>query len=126
MPLLPLPDQLAGTLWVILNLVAVAATGWLLLTAIHVRHAVAWAGLAFLAYTLHPWFHLALLGNNTPLVLFVTVAAIHQHLRGRTWASGLLLGVAIGLKLWPVALLPTLVRDRAWKTAGHCCRRPRS
>ena len=117
-PLMPLPDQVAGTLWVALNLVALAATAWVLLRAIGIPHAPTWAGILFLLYTFHPWFALALLGNNTPLVLFLVVAAFSQNLGGRSRRAGILLGVAIGLKIWPVALLPSLLRDRAWTTLG--------
>ncbi len=89
-PLMPLPDQVAGTLWVVINLVALAATGWMLLRALGIPRASAWGGLLFLLYTVHPWSLLALLGNNTPLVLFLVVAAFSEHSGGRARKAGIL------------------------------------
>jgi hypothetical protein len=113
-PFLGLPDQLAGTIWVAMSLVAMAAAVVLTARLMEVRDVLAWSGFGFLAYTLHPWFVLALLGNNTPFVLLAVVAFAHEHLAGRERRAGLLLGVAIGLKLWPAFLIPLLLRERRW------------
>jgi hypothetical protein len=115
-PFLALPDQIAGTTWVTLSLAAVAVVSVLTARMLAVRDVLAWSGLGFLAYTLHPWFVLALLGNNTPLVLLAVVAFAYEHLAGRQRRAGFFLGVAIGLKLWPAMLIPMLLRERRWSS----------
>jgi hypothetical protein len=111
-PLLLLPDSLGGTVWVIGNLAAVAATGVLVARTLGARQPAMWGALGFLAYTVHPWVDLALNGNNTPLVLCLIAAFAHQHLHRHDRSAGVLLGAAIALKLWPAALLPLLLRER--------------
>jgi hypothetical protein len=115
-PFLALPDQIAGTIWVALNLGAMAVVSVLTARMLAVRDVLALSGLGFLAYTLHPWFVLALLGNNTPLVLLAVVAFAYEHLAGRQRSAGFFLGVAIGLKLWPAMLIPLLLRERRWSS----------
>ena len=115
-PFLPLPDQIAGTTWVALSLAAIAVVAFLTARMLGVRDVLAWSGVGFLAYTLHPWFILALLGNNTPLVLLAVAAFAHEHLAGRQRRAGFFLGVAIGLKLWPAMLIPLLLRERRWSS----------
>jgi hypothetical protein len=121
LPLLLLPDSVGGTLFVVLNVLAVAATSILMAQILGVRHPLAWGGFGFLLYTAHPWFRLAFLGNNTPMTLLLVVAFTHQLLRDRERVAGSLLGVAIGLKLWPAALLPVLIRERRWSVLLIAC-----
>jgi hypothetical protein len=111
-PLLLLPDQVAGTLWVAGNIAAMAAATVLTARLLRLSGWVAWAGIGFFIFTFNPWSWLALLGNNTPLVLLLVLAFVREHLSGRQGRAGVLLGIAIGLKLWPVALLPLLLRER--------------
>jgi glycosyl transferase family 87 len=115
-PLLVLPDAGGGTVWVLLNIGAVAGTAFLVARILDPRQPWLWAGLGFLAYTIHPWMRLAFLGNNTPVVLLLVTAFAHQYLRGRDRSAGALLGTAIALKLWPIALIPLLLRDRRWRS----------
>jgi hypothetical protein len=111
-PLLVLPDAVGGTIWVVLNLLAIPATVFLLAKIAGARVPLLWAGLGFLAFSLHPWMQLALLGNNTPVVLLLVTGFAYQHLARRDRSAGLLLGAAIVLKLWPLAVIPLLVRER--------------
>lgn len=115
-PLLLLPDQVAGTFWVAFNVAAMGAAAILTARLLRLSNATAWAGVGFFVFTFNPWAWLALLGNNTPLVLLLVVAFSHYHLNGRQGWAGVLLGVAIGLKLWPAALLPLLLRERQWRS----------
>jgi Glycosyltransferase family 87 len=117
-PFLPLPDAVAGTLFVALNLVAMAGVSVIAAKAVGARHPALWGGIGFLAYTIHPWMRLAFLGNNTPLVLLLVVAFAHEHLRGRNRTAGALLGAAIALKLWPATLVFLLLRERRWSSIG--------
>jgi hypothetical protein len=111
-PLLLLPDQVAGTLWVAANIAAMGLVLVITLRLLRLAHGVAWAGIGFYIFSFNPWYWLALLGNNTPLVLLLIVAFAHFHLSGRQGRAGLLLGIAIGMKLWPAALIPVLLRER--------------
>jgi hypothetical protein len=113
-PFLFLPDSIGGTVWVVLNIVAVAGTAVLVARILGAQRQALWGAIGFLAFTVNPWMKLAFLGNNTPLVLFLVTAFAHEHLRSRERSAGALLGTAIALKLWPIALIPVLVRDRRW------------
>ena len=115
-PFLVLPDGVAGPMWVILNVVAVAATALLTARIVRVRPAWLWAGAAFLALTLSPWGNPALLGNNTPLVLLLVAGFVTTHLAERSTLAGAMLGVAIATKLWPATFLVVLARERSWRT----------
>ena len=114
MPFLLLPDSIGGTVWVVLNIVAVAGTAVLVARILGAHQPARWGAVGFLAYTIHPWMKLAFLGNNTPLVLFLVAAFAHEHLRSRERSAGAFLGTAIALKLWPIAIIPLLLRDRRW------------
>jgi hypothetical protein len=115
-PLLFLPDQVAGTFWVAANIAAMGGAAILTARLLRLSEAIAWAGIGFFIFTFNPWSWLALLGNNTPLVLLLVLAFAHDHLRGRQGRAGVLLGIAIGLKLWPAALLPLVLRERHWRS----------
>lgn len=119
LPLLILPDGVAGTLFVGLNVLAMAATSVLVAGLLGARHPWAWGGAGFLVYTVHPWVRLAFLGNNTPLVLLLVVLFAHLHFEGRDRAAGWSLGLAIALKLWPIALIPFVLRERRWPALTH-------
>lgn len=115
-PFLPLPDTVGGVLWVIINIAAVAATAVLTARILAVKHVALWAGAAFCAYTIHPWAELALVGNNTPIVLLLIASFLWTHLNKRHDAAGALLGAAIATKLWPAVYLVVLAREGAWRT----------
>jgi len=116
LPLMPLPDAVGGNIWVVANVLAMAATAVFTASILGARQPWLWGGIGFLAYTIHPWMKLAFLGNNTPLVLLLVAAFAYFHLRGSSRVPGLLLGAAIAVKLWPVALVPMLLRERRWET----------
>jgi hypothetical protein len=111
-PLLLLPDQVAGTLWVSANIAAMAAAAVVVARILRLSEGVAWAGIGFAVFSFNPWAWFALLGNNTPMVLLLVVSFASYHLAGQQGRAGVLLGVAIGLKLWPAFLLPLLLRER--------------
>jgi hypothetical protein len=115
-PLLLLPDQVAGTLWVAANVAAEGIAAVLVARLLRLSNAVAWAGIAFFIFSFNPWGWLELLGNNTPLVLLLVAGFAHYHTAGHQRRAGVLLGVAIGMKLWPLALLPLLLRERRWSS----------
>lgn len=117
-PLLVFTDAVGGTAWVVLNVLAIAGTAVLAARLLGASQPALWGAVGFLTYTFHPWMRLAFLGNNTPVVLFLVTAFAHQHLRSRDRSAGVLLGAAIAFKLWPVALVPLLIRDRRWQSVA--------
>jgi hypothetical protein len=91
------------------------------------RGAVLWGGVGLGAYValdrlavrdeLNYWWGLVL-GNSGYLMLGLMAAFALAHTTGRERGAGLLLSVAIGIKVWPVALLPLLLRERRWTTVA--------
>src|SRR5690348_16098676 len=68
------------------------------------------------AISLTPIFpNLVRIGNINPLVLLTIVGFVTAHLAGRQRTAGILLGVAIAIKLWPVALIVVVIRSRVWQ-----------
>jgi hypothetical protein len=107
-----LPDQVGGSAWVILSIVAMAGACVLATRLLGV--APGWAGIGFGLFTIYPWALSTLLGNINPLVLFLVLLFAELHLRGKQAESGIILGIAVGLKLWPITLVPLLLRERRW------------
>jgi hypothetical protein len=107
-----LPDPVGGSAWVILNIVAMA--GACVLTTRLLGVALGWAGIGFGLFTIYPWALSTLLGNINPLVLFLVLLFADLHLRGKQVESGVVLGIAVGLKLWPITLVSLLLRERRW------------
>jgi hypothetical protein len=118
-PFLVFPDDVGGLLWVILNIASVAAVAVLTMIIVGARPVWLWSGLLFFAYTfLSEWSLPAYLGNNTPLVLLFVAGAVTAHISNRSTLAGVLLGVAIAMKLWPAALAVPLARERSWHVLG--------
>jgi hypothetical protein len=115
-PLLLLSDQVAGTLWVATNVAAEGIAAILVARLLRLSDAVVWAGVAFFIFSFNPWGWLELVGNNTPLVLLLVAGFARYHTAGHQRRAGALLGIAIGMKLWPAALLPLLLRERRWSS----------
>jgi hypothetical protein len=107
-----LPDQVGGSAWVILDIVAMA--GACVLATRILGLAPGWAGIGFGLFSVYPWALSTLLGNINPLVLFLVLLFADLHLRGKQVESGIILGIAVGLKLWPITLVPLLLRERRW------------
>jgi hypothetical protein len=116
LPFMIFPDAIAGTLWVLLNIVAVGATAVLTARIVNARPVWFWSGAAFFVYSLVGWGMPAMLGNNTPLVLLIVAGFVAAHLAERSTLAGALLGIAIATKLWPATFLVVLARERSWRT----------
>lgn len=87
-------------------------------TARCVAAAVAWAPPLLLAHSLAPWALLATAALVWSWWALVEVWA-GRHRAGRAaFVSGALLGVAVGISLWPVVLLPLWLRRYSARTAG--------
>lgn len=87
-------------------------------TARCVAAAVAWAPPLLLAHQLAPWALVATAALVWSWWALVEVWA-GRHRSGRAaFASGGLLGVAVGISLWPVLLAPLWLRRYSMRTAG--------
>jgi hypothetical protein len=118
-PFLVLPDEVGGVIWVLLGIASVAVVSVLAMHIVGARPIWLWAGALFFVYSFTEWGALpALLGNNTPMVLLLVAGGVAAHLGQRQTLAGILLGVAIAMKLWPAALLVPLARERSWQAAG--------
>jgi len=105
------------------KIVAVAAdVGVAVLLAVALRQAGRDPRLV-VAYAWHPLPILAFghSGHGDSLVVLALVAAAMAWQRGRLWPTGALMGVAAGVKLIPLLLLPAFVRPRdggwSWRWA---------
>ena len=118
-PFLAFPDDVGGILFVLVNVAAVAGSAVLLASITRLPRPWLWGGAAFGLYTWNVfgnWSMIALLGNNTPLILLFVAGFIAAQLANRSVPAGVLLGIAIATKLWPAALLVPLARERNWRT----------
>ena len=118
-PFVPFPDTVGGVLFVIVNIASVAVAAVLTAHIANLRPVALWSGAAFFAYSVWAWTAVpALLGNNSPLLLVMIAGFVAAQVSGRGTLGGVLLGIAIGTKLWPAAYLVVLARERAWRTAA--------
>ncbi len=118
-PLLGLPISVGGYVWQVIAAASVAAT------------AIAAFGIARCP---RPWLQAGLvagplaltllyveglhLGTNNYLVLAVVAAFAWLYLRGADVPAGVLLGIAIGLKLWPAVLMVVALRDNRFRVVA--------
>lgn len=113
LPFLALPDVIGGSLFVALG---AAGTGLACyLTPRLLGWSGLWGGPLFLAFAVHPWIGSLPLGNVNPLMLGIVAAAAWAYFDRRDGLAGVLLGVAVAVKLWPLALVPLMVRERRWR-----------
>jgi hypothetical protein len=128
-PFLALPSAYAAAVWQLTSAAALALSA-VLLGRLHgsgwgpaAHHAgiglgiyVSLGGL-LLRDELAFWWALVL-GNNSYVVLALVAGFATSYRAGHDRASGVLLALAVGLKLWPVALMPFVLRERRWRVAG--------
>jgi Glycosyltransferase family 87 len=112
-PLLPLGREVGGMAWLAACAACVAIGMGFAVRAVGLWLAVAGIGLAL--YTQAPQFRAdVLLGNNNHLMFVLLGAFVWAHLANRQRAAGVLLALAIGTKIWPIALVVLLLRERRW------------
>lgn len=116
-PLLLLPDVVAGSIWVLIGAVSWTVAWWLALRSVRAPLAWAWTGLALGTYAVAFYWFAAnlLLGNVNHLVLVAVVIAVLAIHRGHHRTAGIVLGLAIATKIWPAVLLVPLARDGGWR-----------
>lgn len=117
-PLLPFGVEPGGVMWLVIGVLATSAGALLGARALGLpwTWAAVVAGAGLTLYT--AWPHIdsdVLLGNNNHLMFGLVGAFALAHVRGSQRLAGVLLGLAIATKLWPVALGVLLVRERRWQ-----------
>lgn len=121
LPMAGLSLDLGGVIWAAVNLVAFAIAMWILVELLEVRPVWAWTGITLGLFTTYSlWPSIIALGNVNPLELGIVAAFALAHVRNRQRSSGLLLGLAIAIKLWPVMLLGVVLRARQWTALRWC------
>lgn len=117
LPLLPLGREPGGIVWLMAGVVAIAAGALLGARALGLRWIWAWV-IAGAAVAVYPWTQYftvdVTLGNNNHLIFALMAGFMLAHLGGHQRVAGVLLALAIGTKLWPLALVVLLVRERRW------------
>jgi len=115
LPLIPFGYEAGGLIWVIAGAVALVASAF---AAVNVTRApLGWAGIGifWLVYAVQPFFvRNMLLGNVNSFVLLIVVAFMWAHSNGYQKSAGLLLGLAIAIKVWPVLIGILLIREKRW------------
>ncbi len=114
-PLLPFGYELGGLIWVAGGAIALfgSALGAGRLTRTSIG--LAWFGIFWLLYTTQPFFvRNIVLGNVNSFMLPIVVGFAWAHLRGHQRVAGMLLGLAIAIKIWPLLIGFLLVRERRW------------
>ena len=110
-----LPAQRAKQVWLLCNLVFLAATIWMLSEVTRSRIEQVWL-LAFCAYfSLRTNF---LLGQYYVFLLFLLSLAYYLLHRGRPLDSGLISGLVFALKLYGGPFLLYFLATRKWKAAA--------
>lgn len=116
LPLMPWGYELGGLIWVVAGAGALAAAAFSAARMTRLPVGLAWVGIFLLAYTLQPYFvRNMVLGNVNSFMLPIVVVFAWVHLKGLQRAAGLLLGLAISIKVWPIFLGILLIRERRWQ-----------
>ncbi len=113
----PLADWSALTakhIWLALNALFLVGTAVLL----HSLTELNWRRLAFSIVLRFPMHRNFLYGQYYVLLLLFFTAALWLYVRTRTLTAGVLLGIAFGLKIFPVLFLLYFARKRDRRAAG--------
>lgn len=114
-PLALLSDQAAMTVWLLLCLGCTVAGCFVVartaLPASWPRTELALLGACAFAPATYNYWH----GQMNPVIFLLLALAFRSWVRGREVSTGVLLGLAAGIKLAPVVLVVILLKRRWWK-----------
>jgi hypothetical protein len=97
--------------WVLFNLALLAGT-----IAILARLSeVSWQWLTIAATLSFPLYRNLEYGQYYVVILLLLTAALWAHLKRRSFTAGLLLAIAVGIKIFPVVLVFFFLRKRDWR-----------
>ncbi len=110
-PLTTMPVLVAKHCWMVFNFGLVIATIYLL----HVMTQFSWRRIGLLVALSMPLRSDFIAGQYYVLLLFLLTLACHLYLRQRRFFSGVMIGVAAGLKIFPAVYLLYFLRKRDLK-----------
>ena len=110
-PLTTMPVLAAKHCWTVLNFGLVLATVYLL----QAMTQIPWRRIALVAALSMPLRSDFIAGQYYVLLLFLLTLACHLYLRQRRFFSGVMIGIAAGLKIFPVVYLLYFLRKRDLK-----------
>lgn len=116
LPLLPLGREVGGFVWVLAGVGFVVAGLFLTARAIELPRPWFWVPAILFLFSLlwSPVVGHVGLGNNNDLMFMLVAGFAVAHLAGHQRTAGVLLALAVATKIWPVALLVLVVRERRW------------
>lgn len=120
-PFLMLPESIAGVSWLAVGWAStLLATWWLTYRCLHLPHGWVWVGAvgALYAQTLSFVIHVSVANINDLMLGIVALFAV-LHVRARHAGAGIVLGIAVATKVWPIAILAALVRQRRWAEVAY-------
>jgi hypothetical protein len=116
MPFLPLGHEIGGIVWLMLGIAGTVVAAALASRWLPIGQGWASMGLALMRYAGMPTFVARLVvGNVNALLLAVLTAFAWAHVSGHQRTAGVLLGITVAVKAWPVALTVLLFRERRWR-----------
>jgi hypothetical protein len=127
-PLIPTGAVAGGAVWQLASAAALAFAGVALprLLGFAWSRSVVLGGIGLGAYAAFTWLPMPqelmywwglVLGTNNFIVLGLVAGFAIAYVSGRERSAGLLLAAAVASKLWPLALLPLVLRERRWTVA---------
>lgn len=114
-PLLPFGYELGGFIWVVAGATALLGSALGAARVTRTSFGLAWFGIFWLLYTTQPFFvRTIVLGNVNSFMLPIVVGFTWAHLKGHRRVAGMLLGLAIAIKVWPLLIGFLLIREKRW------------
>lgn len=114
-PLLPLPLTVGGTVWQVVAAASVAFSAVAAASISGLRRPWLWAGMGLGLLSFTPVYLEGLhLATNNYLELGLVAAFAWLSTARQDRGAGILLGLAIATKGWPLALVVLLLRERRW------------
>ncbi|MDQ3879638.1 MAG: DUF2029 domain-containing protein [Chloroflexota bacterium] len=118
LPLLPLPLEIGGYAWQVIGAACLALAAVLTARTLAVAMPLRLSGIALGVLALNPGVLDGIVeGTNNYLVLALVAGFAFAYIRRHDRWAGILLGLAIATKLWPVTLAVLLLRERRWVAA---------
>jgi Glycosyltransferase family 87/WD40-like Beta Propeller Repeat len=110
-PLTSLPALAAKHVWIVFNFGLLLATLFLL----RAMTRIAWRRIALAAALSLPLRVNFMFGQYYVLLLFVLTLALYLYLRQRRFVAGVMVGIAAGLKVFPVVYFLYFIRRKDWR-----------
>lgn len=128
-PLIPAGAVAGGAVWQLVSAAALAFAGVVVprLLGLSWGRSAVLGGIGLGAYAALTWLPVPqelmywwglVLGTNNFIVLGVVAGFALAFVSGHERSAGLLLAAAVASKLWPIALLPLVLRERRWTVAA--------